>query len=88
MVTIKELRNKGKDLKPMVNIGKNGMTPGVSSQVKRILQVKKLIKVRFLRSFVDASEGKTSRMLAKDLADSINARIIEVVGMIVVLAKK
>ena len=88
MVSIKELRIKGKELKPLVNIGKNGVTPSVVAQVKRILQIKKLIKVKFLRSFVDSQEGKTTRMIAKELADSINATVVEVVGMVVVLAKK
>jgi RNA-binding protein len=88
VVTIKDLRNKGKELKPMVNIGKKGLTPGVNSQVKRILQKKKLIKVRFLRSFIDANKDKNVRLLAKILAESINANVVEVVGMVAVLSRK
>ena len=72
----------------MVNIGKSGLTDEVVKQVKIVLQRKKLIKIKLLRTYIDSVENKTTRMLAKELAEKTNGLLIDVVGLVVVLAKK
>ena len=72
----------------MVNIGKAGLTDEVVKQVKIVLQRKKLIKIKLLRTYTDSVENKTTRMLAKELAEKTNGLLIDVVGLVVVLAKK
>lgn len=88
MVTRKELKLKSKELRPMVNVGKAGLTDEVVKQVKIVLQRKKLLKIKFLRTYVDTEKDKTTRILAKELAEKTNGLLIDVVGLIVVLAKK
>ncbi len=72
----------------MVNVGKAGLTVEVVKQIKIVLQRKKLLKIKFLRSYVDAHEDKTTRVLAKELAEQTNGILIDVVGLVVILAKK
>ena len=72
----------------MVNVGKAGLSQQVVTQVKQVLHKKKLLKVKFLRSFTDANDGKTVRVLATELAEKVNAQLIDVVGLTVILAKK
>lgn len=47
------LRSLGHHLKPLVMIGKSGLTAGVFQQVDAALEDHELIKVRFGRSFED-----------------------------------
>ena len=46
---IKGLRAKAKPLVPIVNVGKNGLTPGVIGLIDRELKDKRLIKVKMLK---------------------------------------
>ena len=88
MPTRKELKLMGRELRPMVNIGKAGLTLEVVKQVRVVLQRKKLIKIKFLRTYTDAEPDKTTRMLAKELATQTNGLLIDVVGLTVVLSRK
>lgn len=44
----KRLRGLAHDLRPLVQIGKSGLTEGVSAEIDRALDDHELIKVRFL----------------------------------------
>jgi RNA-binding protein len=82
---IKELKAKAKALEPMVRIGKNGLTGSVVSQVALLLNKRKLVKVKFLKSFLENNERKSS---AAELAQGTGSELIEQVGFVVVLYKR
>lgn len=82
MAQIKELRQKAKVLDPIVRIGKNGMTEGVITQIDKVLAKRELVKIKFLRAFVEENDRKKT---GKKLADRLKAKLIEQVGFIVVL---
>lgn len=60
----RELLRAARSLKPVMQIGKAGVTPGVRAQLIDELERKELIKVRFLRSFL-AQHGKKAEHIAR-----------------------
>jgi len=75
---------KAKSLEPMIRIGKGGLTDGVIAEVKKQLQQKKLIKVKFLRS---ALEDHDKKDLFAKLALATSGNIVMATGFVVVLQK-
>lgn len=83
---IKQLRSKAKLLVPIVNVGKNGLTPGVIELIDRELRDKHLIKIKMLKGALPEDVKKKDRKgLAQAIADATRATLIEQVGSVVVL---
>lgn len=82
---VKLLKDKARLMEPLVRIGKNGLTDNVVMQVKRLLQKRKLVKVKFLRAFLESNDRKAA---AEELAKSTSSDIIDQVGFVVVLYKR
>ncbi len=81
----KELLEKTNLLKPVLRIGKNGLTENVIKELKNQLKKKKLIKVKLLKSFI---EGKDKKKIAKEIANKTNSTIIQQIGFVVVMYKE
>jgi RNA-binding protein len=78
-----ELRGKAQQLRPTVQLGKDGMTPAIIDELSRQLKKNKLVKVKLLSSFeADRYES------AERLAHVSSSVLIEVRGKTVVLAKE
>jgi RNA-binding protein len=72
-------------LKAAIQIGKEGLTNGVIEELKRQLEEKKLVKVKFLRSALIETERE---QLAKELQMRTGATLIEIRGNTAVFYKK
>jgi len=75
------LMRRAHELKPVVMIGKGGMTPGVQEAIDNALASHELVKVRF----VDYKEER--RSLAQEMAKASGAFVVTVVGNNAVLYK-
>jgi len=84
MATAKELRTKGKQLRPILTIGKNGLSKGTVELLSRELKQKGLIKIKLLEA---ARDGKDKKALAKEICLATKATLIEQVGHVIVLHK-
>ena len=82
---IKEQRAKAQLLHPAMQIGKSGITAGLITELKKQLKLKKLIKIKFMKSFI---EDKDKKKVAAELAKKTNSIILLQIGNVVVLAKK
>lgn len=82
---IKRLKSRARLIEPLVRIGKNGLTESVILQVKRMVNKKKLVKVKFLRSFIESHDRKAA---AKRLAEQTGSELIDQVGFVAVLYKR
>lgn len=72
-------------LRPVVWIGKNGITEGVINQIRSLLKHRKMIKVKFLRSFLESNERTAA---AKEIASFTDSVVVEQTGFTVVLRRK
>ncbi len=82
---LKRLKSKARLLEPLVRIGKNGLTDNVMLQVKTLLNKRKMLKVKFLKAFIETNNRKTA---AKKLADATGSELIDQVGFVAVLYKR
>ncbi len=78
----KYLRSLAHHLKPIVQIGKHGLTTEVVSAAEEALAANELIKVKFQ----DYKDQKAE--LAQELANEIDADVIGIIGNIVMLYRE
>jgi len=67
---------------PVVRIGKNGMTDEILKEMEKNIKKHRTIKVKMLSSFM---EGKDKKVEAQRIADSLGAKVVQRVGMVVTL---
>lgn len=77
---LRELRALGHHLKPVVQIGQQGVTPGVVEATSEALDTHELIKVRVLES---APVGRFET--ARELADATSSELVQVLGRTILL---
>jgi RNA-binding protein len=78
----RELKLRARDLKPVMSIGKNGITEGAIKQLDIDLETKQLIKVKLLKTFLDSHDKKE---VAEQLALMTKSKIVQIVGHTVIL---
>jgi RNA-binding protein len=66
-------------LKPVVQIGQNGITEALEKQVDQTLTAHELIKIKFL----DFKENKNA--LSMKLAETCSASVVRIIGNIAIL---
>ena len=76
------LRKEAHTLKPIIMIGKNGVTSELKAAVDAALADHELIKVKFLGFKEDR------RALSSSMADSVKAEVISVIGNIAILYRE
>lgn len=79
---IEALKKDAHALKPLVQIGKHGLTPESLIEIQKHLKRKKLIKIKFLKNILDSTDKKE---LIATLEKSLNAQVISVVGSVCTL---
>jgi len=80
-----KLKKEAQALKPLIQIGKHGLTPNLIEQVNRLLKKRKLVKVKFLKSFLGDHDKKEA---ATKLAEVTDSKIIYATGFVVALYKR
>jgi RNA-binding protein len=84
-----QLRAKAKRLEPVMNIGKNGLTPGTIDLLDRELSQRELVKIRLNKGALPAETAKgVRRELGHELCRLTHATLVEQVGNVVVLFRK
>jgi RNA-binding protein len=76
------LRREAHSLKPVVQIGKQGLTESVQASTEQALSARELIKIKFL-DFRDQKQE-----LAEDLAGAVGGMLISVIGNIAILYRE
>lgn len=76
------LRKRAHGIKPVVMLGKNGLTSEVTDAIDKALEDHELIKVKF----VDYKEEKKS--LAKSFSGKLHANLVSVIGNIAILYRE
>jgi RNA-binding protein len=78
----KKLKSLAHNLKPVVHIGKNGLSEGLVASLDRSLSDHELIKVKFI-SFKDEKKGLVDR-----LVEETGSELVSVIGNIAILFRR
>ena len=79
------LRKQSKKLDSVINIGKSGLTANVIMDLDRLLNQRKLIKIKLLRAFFT---GRNKEELIQELVQKTQSELIDSVGNVVVIYRK
>lgn len=78
-----ELRSAAHHLEPIINIGKDSLTPEVTAAIDEALEARELIKVGVLKNCMD-----DPRELAQTAADRTRSQVVQVMGRKITLYRK
>lgn len=81
--TIKRLKGIGHELKPIVMIGNNGITPAITEEINRALLDHELIKVK-----LPAGSKHDRDVVSTELAKTAKAQVIHTIGRMALLLRK
>lgn len=81
--TIKRLKGIGHELKPVVMIGNNGITPAIIEEIDRALTDHELIKVK-----LPAGSKHDRDLVTTELATTAKADVIHTIGRMALLLRK
>jgi len=79
------VRHKLKDENPTAWIGKDGLTPQLSSQIDKQLEKNRMVKVKILRT---ALQNVTARDIATKAAEQTCSALVEVRGHVFILYRR
>jgi RNA-binding protein len=82
---IRELKSKARLIEPTIRIGKNGLTDNQIAEIKKQLKTRKLVKIKFLKSFF---ENQDVREAVKTILDNSGAILVSFVGNVVSIYKQ
>ena len=75
-------------LQPTIRIGKNGLTDELIKEIKKQLKIKRAVKVKMLKAFIDTLEKKKhKKLIAAKIAEEAGAKIEGMTGFVFVLKK-
>ncbi len=77
------LRSKAHHLKPIFQVGKDGVNENMLVQVNEALEKRELIKVTVLQNCLE-----DKNVVADQLVEGTNAELVQVIGAIIVLYKE
>lgn len=80
---IQQLKSDAHALKPVVQIGSNGLTENVKMEAEHALLAHELIKVK-----VAGMERDERQACAQDLSQALGAVLIQSIGNVIVLYRK
>jgi len=77
------LRSLAVNIDAIFQIGKGGLTDNIISQLDEALEARELVKVKVLEAC-----SQTARELSTELASSLNAELVQVIGRNIVLYRR
>ena len=78
----KLLRAKGKKLEPVVRIGKSGINENSVKEINKVLEKRRLIKIKLLQSSFKAGEKDK---IVNEIVSKTHSVLIESIGNVVVI---
>ena len=77
------LKSLAMELQPIVQIGKSGLTPELTTAVKEAIEARELIKISVLQNCLE-----DPREMAQIIADRTHSEVVQVIGKKSVLYKE
>jgi RNA-binding protein len=80
--TRRRLKQKAHTLKPLIQIGKNGVTPATKTNINTALKDHTLIKIRF-------NDHKTQKkQLTQEIIQSTDAELVDLIGNTAIIYRR
>jgi len=79
-----KIKKLGQSLESRVRIGKNGITKGIIEEINRNIENEGIVKIKILRNCPE----QDVEVIASELSDKSDVRLIEVRGRTILLAEK
>lgn len=79
----KFLRGLGHSLKPVLQVGKNGLTETVIEQIRSILEMHELIKIKVIKS-----SPQTAEEAGEKLSSTLPCQVAQLIGKTLLLYKQ
>ncbi|MBR0086130.1 MAG: ribosome assembly RNA-binding protein YhbY [Lachnospiraceae bacterium] len=76
------LKGLAMNLDPVMNVGKESLTPGITEAVREVLEARELIKIGVLKNCMD-----DPKEIAALIADRTHAEVVQVIGKKMVFYK-
>jgi len=73
------------ELKPVIRVGKNGVTENIINDVKNLVKKKKIVKIKVLRSALNSA---TMKDIADKIVEEANLKIVQLRGHSVVVSSE
>jgi len=73
------------ELKPVIRVGKNGVTENIINDVKNLVKKKKIVKIKVLRSALNSA---TMKDIADKIVEETNLKIVQLRGHSVVVSSE
>jgi RNA-binding protein len=77
------LKSLAMNMTPIIQIGKAGLTPDLTTAVQEALDARELIKISVLQNCMEEP-----RQMAQTLADRTHAEVVQVIGKKIILYKQ
>jgi len=77
------LRSKAHHLKPIFQVGKEGVNENMITQINEALEKRELIKVTILQNCLDDKE-----VIATELVEGTDAELVQIIGAMIILYKE
>ncbi len=77
------LKGLAMKIDPILQLGKNGLTPEITASVDEALQARELIKIHVLQNCLEDSHE-----MAEVLAERTHAQVVQVIGKKIVLYRE
>lgn len=74
---IKNLKKKAVQLKPIIRIGKKGITPALLYEINKHLKLRKLVKIKILKS---CKEKYEEDKIINIVLDHTNTKLVSKIG--------
>ncbi len=78
-----QLKAQAHDLKPVVMLGANGLTPAVNAEIERALLDHELIKIK-----IGEKDRDARKRLINEICQTHQAELIQAIGLVAVIYKK
>ncbi|SEO32950.1 RNA-binding protein [Amphibacillus marinus] len=86
MLTSKQkrfLKSKAHELKPIFQVGKEGVNENMIKQINEALEKRELIKISVLQNCLEEKED-----VAEQLGEGTSAEVVQIIGSVIVLYKE
>lgn len=80
---VKQLKKQAHHLKPIFQIGKNGVSDNFISQIKDVLEKRELIKISVLQNCLEDKDE-----MAEEISERTSSQIVTIIGHTIILYKE